>query len=66
MHAKIKCFTVIHTIRLGKIANFSELYDVNKFCVLQIEILISRKNVTIPYYCSCKNLPGIVCEMYNW
>jgi len=34
----------------GKFANFNELYNVNEFYVLQNEILIFRKNVTIPCY----------------
>ena len=33
-----------------KFANFNELCIVNEFYVFQKEILISRKNVTIPYY----------------
>jgi len=58
------CFLRTTIYVRGKFTNFNELYNVNEFCVLQNEILISRKILQshITYY-SCKNLPSIVREL---
>jgi len=44
------CDSYMCVVRWGKFVNFNELYNMNKLYVLQNEILISHKTVTIPYY----------------